>query len=1013
MLRVFPKSWAWRSLLLAFGAVLWASDGLGAPESESPPGWESIQSLLQTHCSDCHGAKKQKGGLRLDSLSHLLLGGASGPILDPTNVKQSALVQRLQHPDPEERMPPDGSSKWTSSMKDQVVEWFGEHHKELMDRENREDSPFDSEVYTHWSLLPLERPQVPHGLKADLSDWARNPIDAFVLKAMLGQGLSPSQRAGRETLIRRVCVDMLGLLPSPEEVQTFLQDTHPMAYERLVDRMLASPAYGERWARHWLDVVHYADTHGYDKDKLRPHAWPYRDYVVRSFNADKPYARFVREQLAGDVLYPQSVDGLTATGFIATGPWDFIGHAEVSEDKVDGQIARHLDRDDMVTTAMNTFVSTTVQCARCHHHKFDPVRMDDYYSLQAVFAALDRSDREFDADPVVARQRQFLQERQTQLTADLSALQERIRQKAGEPLREVEASIQTLEKASASRPDAYGYHSAIADVPDVEKWVQVDLGSVQRIQQVRLWGCEDDFNGIGAGFGFPPRFRIEASNEATFTQEKYSLVDHTQQDVTSPGSGVFERTFEPVQARYVRVTATQLAHRSNDFIFALAELEVLDVGGNPLALGAPVQALDSIEAPVRWARSNLVDGKHVESPSLSEDGRNLGELKEARRELLEKATQPEWSRDQHDWKEELKEVAVALEELPPVSKVYAGMVHHGSGAFRGRGHLNGEPRMIRVLARGDVSQPGKEVQPGAIPVFDGQAPSFILADGHSEGDRRVALASWILRRDHPLTWRTIVNRLWQYHFGVGICPTPNDFGRMGADPSHPDLLDWLAVEFRDGGQSFKKLHRLILTSATYRQVSSADPGKASIDGDNRYLWRMNRRRLEAEAYRDSVLQLAGLLDRRMGGTSFRDFVIEKPEHSPHYEYHLHDPMDPQSHRRSVYRFIVRSQQQPFMTTLDCADPSLMVAKRNETLTPAQSLAMLNNPFMLAMSEAWADRLTREGGSLEDQVRGALGTLLGRQPSPMEIHRWLGYARDHGLANTCRWLFNLNAFLFVD
>ena len=291
---------------------------------------------------------------------------------------------------------------------------------------------------------------------------------------------------------------MLGLLPTPEEVQTFLQDTHPMAYERLVDRLLASPAYGERWARHWLDVVHYADTHGYDKDKLRPHAWPYRDYVVRSFNADKPYARFVREQLAGDVLYPQSVDGLTATGFIATGPWDFIGHAEVSEDKVDGQIARHLDRDDMVTTAMNTFVSTTVQCARCHHHKFDPVRMDDYYSLQAVFAALDRSDREFDADPVVARQRQFLQERKTQLTANLSALQERIRQKAGEPLRKVEASIQTLEKASASRPDAYGYHSAIADVPDVEKWVQVDLGSVQRIQQVRLWGCEDDFNGIGA-----------------------------------------------------------------------------------------------------------------------------------------------------------------------------------------------------------------------------------------------------------------------------------------------------------------------------------------------------------------------------------------------------------------------------------------------------------------------------------------------------------------------------------
>ena len=221
----------------------------------------------------------------------------------------------------------------------------------------------------------------------------------------------------------------------------------------------------------------------------------------------------------------------------------------------------------MVTTAMNTFVSTTVQCARCHHHKFDPVRMDDYYSLQAVFAALDRSDREFDADPVVARQRQFLQERKTQLTANLSALQERIRQKAGEPLRKVEASIQTLEKASASRPDAYGYHSAIADVPDVEKWVQVDLGSVQRIQQVRLWGCEDDFNGIGAGFGFPPRFRIEASSEAIFTQEKHSLVDHTQEDVTSPGSGVFEETTGRFRARCLQGDGDSAGPSSASFIF--------------------------------------------------------------------------------------------------------------------------------------------------------------------------------------------------------------------------------------------------------------------------------------------------------------------------------------------------------------------------------------------------------------------------------------------------------------
>ncbi|MGA0409777.1 MAG: DUF1553 domain-containing protein, partial [Limisphaerales bacterium] len=391
---------------------------------------------------------------------------------------------------------------------------------------------------------------------------------------------------------------------------------------------------------------------------------------------------------------------------------------------------------------------------------------------------------------------------------------------------------------------------------------------------------------------------------------------------------------EPVQARFVRVTATRLAERSSDYIFALAELEVLDASGRQVAQGATVQALDSIEAPVRWGRKNLVDGLHVAASEDPDTGRTLQELKQARMDLMVSATQPEWSHQRQQWREQLEITQKALEQLPPPSKVYAGTVHHGSGAFRGRGHLNGEPRTIQVLARGDVSQPGKVVQPGAIPIYADRSPSFALPDSHQEGDRRVALADWILQADHPLTWRSIVNRVWQYHFGVGICETPNDFGRMGAEPTHPDLLDWLAVEFRDGGQSLKQLHRHIVHSATYRQTSAVDPNKAKLDGNNRYLWRMNRRRLEAEAYRDSVLQVAGLMDHRMGGASFMDFVIEKPEHSPHYQYHLHDPLDPKSHRRSVYRFIVRSQQQPFMTTLDCADPSLMVARRNETLTPA-------------------------------------------------------------------------------
>ena len=253
-----------------------------------------------------------------------------------------------------------------------------------------------------WSFRPLSRPSLP-ALSTTDANRVRTPIDAFILAKLREKGLTPSPEADRRTLIRRLTFDLIGLPPTPEEVDTFLADDRPDAYERLADRLLASPQYGERWGRHWLDVVHYGDTHGYDKDKPRPNAWPYRDYVIRAFNADRPYRRFVQEQLAGDVLFPGTADGIEALGFIAAGPWDFIGHAEVPESKIDGQIARHLDRDDMVANTMNTFASLTVQCAQCHNHKFDPIAQEDYYSLQAVFAALDRADKKYYSDPAIAK----------------------------------------------------------------------------------------------------------------------------------------------------------------------------------------------------------------------------------------------------------------------------------------------------------------------------------------------------------------------------------------------------------------------------------------------------------------------------------------------------------------------------------------------------------------------------------------------------------------------------------
>ena len=361
-----------------------------------------------------------------------------------------------------------------------------------------------------------------------------------------------------------------------------------------------------------------------------------------------------------------------------------------------------------------------------------------------------------------------------------------------------------------------------------------------------------------------------------------------------------------------------------------------------------------------------------------------------------------------------------LRSLPQPHLVYAGTVYQGAGAFVGTGARGGQPRHIYVLNRGDVTQPGHEVGPGALSVFDKLPSRFDLPPGRGEEDRRAALAHWLTSPDNALTWRSIVNRVWQHHFGQGLVTTPNDFGHMGARPTHPELLDWLAIEFRDHGQSLKNLHRLIVTSYAYRQASNvADVNEPTVakalatDTDNTRLWRMNRRKLEAEAVRDAVLLVSGKLDLKMGGPGFQDFVIEKPEHSPHYLYRLHDPNDPACWRRSIYRFIVRSQLQPFMTALDCADPSQQVGRRNESLTPLQSLAMLNDGIIVTMSKYFAEKLDRNAGSLPDKVRHGFVAAIGRQPTPTELEALTRYADQYGLANCCRVLLNLNEFSFVD
>jgi len=902
-----------------------------------------------------------------------------------------------------------------------------------------------------WSFQPLVRPAVPQIRNPPST--ARNPIDAFILARLTDRRLSPSPEADGRTLIRRLYFDLIGLPPTPEEVEAFGREVSRSpslasspgsrrsrhagkreqgntAYEQLVDKLLASPHYGERWARHWLDVVHYGDSHGYDKDKPRPNAWPYRDYVIRAFNEDKPYARFVQEQIAGDVLFPGTRDGIEALGFIAAGPWDFIGHAELPETKIDGQIARHLDRDDMVANTMTTFTSLTAACAQCHDHKFDPISQREYYGLQAVFAALDRADKKYFADPRQTQRFAELERQQSALREQKRVLEAALARAAGGELADIDSRIETAGRRSrGNRAAEFGYHSAIEKTPDAIKWVQVDLGRSVLADRIVLVPCYDDFNNIGAGFGFPVRFKVELSEDAAFPPGKVTTLHAS--DADEPNPGLKERSFAAFGAvsRFVRITATKLAPRKDDFIFALAELRVLDSNGANLTKGATVTALDSIEAPPRWRKSNLVDEITPENDSADE----LAKLRADRAALLHRVASESQRSELSRLDATLARIANELKSFPPPDVVYAGTVHHGSGNFTGTGANGGKPRPIHVLHRGDVRQPQEEVSPGALRAIGHVGSPFPLPPGHTEGERRAALAKWLTDPQNPLTWRSIVNRVWQYHFGRGLVDTPNDFGRMGALPTHPELLDWLACEFRDSGGSFKHLHKLIVSSATYRQASSVISHQSSVispalsrklitdyfshtatvDPDNHFLWRQNRRKLDAESLRDSVLFVSGKLDTRMGGPAFEDFVIEKPEHSPHYQYHLHDPDDPKSHRRSIYRFIVRSQLQPFMNALDCADPSIQVGKRNESLSALQALTLLNNGLMVTMSKHFAAKLDAQGGSLDDKMNRAFIEALARKPTKEEQSAMTDYAREHGLANACRLLFNLNEFTFVD
>ena len=985
-----------------------AVSSCAAAAEAAPDFTRDVRPIFEAHCFKCHGPIKQKSGYRLDVRAIALTGGESGtPNILPGRGATSPLVKFIAGEVEDMKMPPEGEPLTPAEIAtirawvDAGAPWPDAASAAVAD-------PLD-----WWSLQPLATVTPPAA--------AGNPLDGFIRTQLAAHGLAPSPPADARTLCRRLYFDLTGLPPTPEDIAAFVADSAPDAYARLVEKLLASPRYGERWARHWLDVVHYGDTHGYDKDKLRPNAWPYRDYVVRAFNTDKPYARFVQEQIAGDVLFPSTADGIEALGFISAGPWDFIGHAEVPESKTDGKIARHLDRDDMVANTIGTFSSLTVHCAQCHNHKFDPIPQEDYYSLQSVFSALDRTDREYYRDDARNARFQNLRREQRDTSVALAALEAPLRAQAGEAYAEITRRLERppqSDPASPGKPSpSRGYHSALSSTPDAMKWVQVDLGESVEINRATLLPAHDDFNRIGAGFGFPVRFKVEASDDPAFhtgVKLLWQRYDQTfMADFPNPGLSPFATgggAGDGIIGRYVRVTVTKLAPRKDDYMFALAELRVTDRAGKNIALGRRVTAFDSIESAPRWSRTHLTDG--VAPSALSADEKQ--ELEQARDALLLGVADEPTKQRRAQLLAESARIAAELKTFPKPDLVYAGAIHTGSSNFKGTGTAGGRPRPIHVLARGQVTTPGKSVGPGTLSALKFSPARFALSPDAGEGERRAALARWLTDPKNPLTWRSIVNRVWQYHFGRGLVDTPNDFGRNGAAPTHPELLDWLAADFRDSGGSLKSLHRRIVTSDTYRQAITANSAAEKIDSGNTLLWRQNRRKLEAEALRDAILAVSGKLDLTMGGPGWQDFVIERPEHSPHFRYDLANPDNPATWRRSIYRFVARSQTQPWMTSMDCADPSMRVDKRNESLSPLQALAMLNNGFIVTQAQHLAARVQSEHPhTLAAQVARAHALALGRPPDAAALAPLVRFAEAEGLPALGRLLLNLNEFTFVD
>ncbi len=924
-----------------------------------------IAPLLAESCGTCHGPDEADSGFRIDLRERAVAGGDSGAAgIVPGDAAASEIFRRIASDDEDVRMPADGEPL-TAEQQALLRRWIDEgavwpDDVAALGPMLPKSASQPNLATTHWSFQPLVRPPVPA-----IDVGSSNPLDAFIAVELRKQGLAFNPEADRRTLIRRVTFDLIGLPPTPEEIDAFLAacDTAgsvEQPYAALVDRLLESPRYGERWARHWLDVVRFAESHGFEMNQMRPNAWPYRDWVIDAFNRDMPYDMFVRRQLAGDAMGDDA-----ATGFLVGGAWDQVK----SPDPILTATQRADELHDMVSTTGSAFLGLTVGCARCHDHKFDPVPQQDYYALTAVVAGVEHGER-----PLVAPQ-----EQQPEREQQIAQIEDQL---AAIAMRSISLQPLALVSTDSEAPPPQRREAVVTGV-NVDAFAPIEARFI-RMSVLGTSGAEPCIEELEF-------FNTDGRNVAI--------------DAIPSASGTYpDNAFHKLEHINDGIYGNEKSWISNEVGSGWVQLELPE----PQTLRHVVWSRD--RSPLPKYRDRLVtaytiavsrSGNEWTTVATHEDRRPFGTP------TTEETADTGLSADDAAELTRLAEQTASLQRqltaLTSPAMVYAG-------TFR-------QPGTTHRLFRGDPMQPREEAMPGSLSRI---GTSWQLPPDAPEQQRREAFAEWIASAEHPLTPRVIVNRLWHYHFGTGLVDTPSDLGVNGSTPSHPDLLNWLACELIDptihtddpsiDRWRLKRLHRLIVTSRTYRQASTSTAEGQKLDAGSRLLWRYPPQRLEAEALRDAILAVSGSLNLTMGGPGF-DLFVPNTNYVKVYETKTSFTND--DFRRMVYQSKPRSELDTFFGVFDCPDAAQTQPARTVSTTPLQALNMLNGDFLLDQADRFAERLKREEGTDPGtQVDRAFALAFGRPVTPAERSAALSLIDEHGLHLLCRSLYNASEFITV-